>query len=136
MSALATPIAARLRAPAARFWALPVPLRTALGVAFLAGFSLALRTQAIHARYWIDEGLSVGIASHPLADIPGVLRQDGSPPLYYLILSLWIRVLASARATRTRCRSGSRCSASRPRSSPRGRCSARARAGSRRCSWR
>ena len=92
MSALATPIAARLRAPAARFWALPVPLRIALGVAFLAGFSLALRTQAIHARYWIDEGLSVGIASHPLADIPGVLRQDGSPPLYYLILSLWIRV--------------------------------------------
>jgi mannosyltransferase len=92
MSAIATPIAARLRAPAARFTSLPVPLRIALGVAFLAGFSLALRTQAIHARYWIDEGLSVGIASHPLTDIPSVLRQDGSPPLYYLILSAWIDV--------------------------------------------
>ena len=41
----------------------------------------------IHARFWIDEGLSVGIASHPLVDIPGVLRQDGSPPLYYLLLN-------------------------------------------------
>jgi mannosyltransferase len=90
VSALATPFAARLRAPAARFWSLPVGLRIALGVAFLAGFSVALRTQAIHARYWIDEGLSVGIASHPLTDIPGVLRQDGSPPLYYLLLSVWM----------------------------------------------
>jgi mannosyltransferase len=98
VSALATPIAARLRAPAARFWSLPVALRIALGVAFLAGFSLALRTQAIHARYWIDEGLSVGIASHPLTDIPGVLRQDGSPPLYYLLLSVWMDVFGFGEA--------------------------------------
>ena len=89
MSTLAPPLA-RLRAPVARFWALPVALRMALGLAFLAGFSLALRTTAIHARYWIDEGLSIGISSHPLLDIPGVLRQDGSPPLYYLLLAVWM----------------------------------------------
>jgi mannosyltransferase len=88
----------RLRAPVARFWALPLALRIALGVAFLTGFSLALRTQAIHARYWIDEGLSVGISSHPLLDIPGLLRQDGSPPLYYLILSVWIDVFGFGEA--------------------------------------
>ena len=96
MSTIAAPLS-RLRAPAARFQALPVALRVALGVAFIAGFSLALRTQAIHARYWIDEGLSVGIASHPFFDIPGVLRQDGSPPLYYLLLHLWMTSSASAR---------------------------------------
>jgi mannosyltransferase len=52
--------------------------------------SLFLRTRAIHVGFWIDEGLSVGIASFPLADIPGVLRQDGSPPLYYMLLHVWM----------------------------------------------
>lgn len=97
MSTIAAPLE-RLRAPAARFWALPVPVRLAFGLAFLAGFSLALRTQAIHARYWIDEGLSVGISSHPLLDIPSVLRQDGSPPLYYLLLGVWIKVFGLGEA--------------------------------------
>jgi mannosyltransferase len=97
VSAVAAPLQ-RLRAPAARFWALPVELRVALGVAFLAGFSVALRTQAIHARYWIDEGLSVGIGSHPLLDIPGVLRQDGSPPLYYMLLGVWMRIFGTGEA--------------------------------------
>jgi mannosyltransferase len=97
VSTIAAPLS-RLRAPAARFWALPVALRVALGVAFLAGFSLALRTQAIHARYWIDEGLSVGISSHPLLDVPGLLRHDGSPPLYYLLLSVWMDVFGFGEA--------------------------------------
>jgi hypothetical protein len=97
VSTIAAPLA-RLRAPVARFHALPMALRVALGVAFLAGFSLAFRTTAIHARYWIDEGLSVGIASHPLLDIPGLLRQDGSPPLYYLILSVWMDVFGFGEA--------------------------------------
>jgi mannosyltransferase len=97
VSAVAAPLE-RLRTPVARFWALPVALRVALGVAFLCGFSLALRTQAIHARYWIDEGLSVGIGSHPLLDIPGVLRQDGSPPLYYMLLSVWMSVFGTGEA--------------------------------------
>ena len=97
MSTIAAPLA-RLRAPAARFWALPVPVRLAFGLAFLTGFSLALRTQAIHGRYWIDEGLSVGISSHPLTDIPGLLRQDGSPPLYYLILGVWTRIFGIGEA--------------------------------------
>ena len=97
MSTIAAPLS-RLRAPAARFQALPVALRVALGVAFIAGFSLALRTQALHARYWIDEGLSVGISSHPFLDVPGVLRQDGSPPLYYLLLNVWIDVFGFGEA--------------------------------------
>ena len=42
---------------------------------------------------WMDEGLSIGIASQPLFDIPGVLRVDGSPPLYYMLLSVWMDVV-------------------------------------------
>ncbi len=46
--------------------------------------------------YWHDEGISIGISSHPLAEIPRLLRQDGSPPLYYGILHVWMRVFGSS----------------------------------------
>ena len=97
----AAPTVARPRARLARLGtarlAVSLP-KSLLVLAFLVGLSLALRTQAIHARFWIDEGLSVGISSHPLADIPGVLRKDGSPPLYYLILKLWMSVFGNGEA--------------------------------------
>jgi hypothetical protein len=60
--------------------------------------SLALRLAGRHSWFWIDEALSVGIASHPLRDIPGLLRQDGSPPLYYLLLHVWMRVFGRSEA--------------------------------------
>ena len=41
-----------------------------LALALLMAASLALRTGALSTGYWIDEGIAVGIASHPLADIP------------------------------------------------------------------
>ncbi len=71
--------------------------KSIMALAFLVGVSLALRSQAIHARFWIDEGLSVGIASHPLLHIPGVLQQDGSPPLYYMLLQRLDRHLRQRR---------------------------------------
>ncbi|HEX2272332.1 MAG TPA: glycosyltransferase family 39 protein [Acidimicrobiales bacterium] len=46
--------------------------------------------------YWLDEGIAAGIASHPLGDIPELLRQDGSPPLYYLVLHLWMSVVGTS----------------------------------------
>jgi mannosyltransferase len=70
-------------------WATPALL------AVLIGVSALIRTRAIDAGYWIDEGLSVGIADRPLADIPATLRQDGSPPLYYLLLHGWMRLVGS-----------------------------------------
>lgn len=66
-----------------------------LGLAIVA-WGLFVRTRAFGAAYWIDEGLSVGIASHGFFDIPGVLRQDGSPPLYYMLLSLWTGVFGTS----------------------------------------
>jgi mannosyltransferase len=41
---------------------------------------------------WLDEALSVDIARLPLGQIPGALRQDGSPPLYYVLLHFWMEV--------------------------------------------
>jgi len=63
---------------------------TAVGVGLLCALSLWLRTRVLGAGFWIDEGISVGIAHHPLTAIPHLLRQDGSPPLYYLLLHVWI----------------------------------------------
>ncbi len=54
--------------------------------------SIYVRTRVISGSFWMDEGLSVGISSYKLTDIPGILRQDGSPPLYYLLLHLWMSV--------------------------------------------
>jgi mannosyltransferase len=68
----------------------------AAGVAALAVLAAILRLRALSAPYWIDEGISVGVAGHPLSAIPGVLRQDGSPPLYYLLLHVWMALFGSA----------------------------------------
>ena len=61
-----------------------------LALALLMAASLVLRTGALSTGYWIDEGIAVGIASHPLQDIPRILGQDGNPPLYYVLLHLWM----------------------------------------------
>jgi mannosyltransferase len=70
-------------------------MRTAAALAVLVAGSLLLRTGTLHAGYWIDEGIAVGIASHDLADIPRTLRLDGSPPLYYLLLHGWMQLAGS-----------------------------------------
>lgn len=54
----------------------------------LAG--LALRFYAPTA-LWLDETISVNIAALPLARIPAALRQDGAPPLYYVLLHFWMQ---------------------------------------------
>jgi mannosyltransferase len=68
------------------------------GLAALAAVSGALRLGGRGFSLWVDEGMSVGIASHPLGVIPTVLSQDGSPPLYYLLLNLWMGVFGSSEA--------------------------------------
>jgi hypothetical protein len=66
------------------------------GLGLLVLLSLLLRTRELGIGFWIDEGLSVGIADRPFTDIPGALRQDGSPPLYYLLLHLWVSVAGTS----------------------------------------
>ncbi len=91
-SATGEVLAGPVRMAAARVEAMRL---TRLGLlAFLSVLvvmSVWLRTRGIHMYYWIDEGLSVGIGSHPLARIPSLLQQDGSPPLYYMMLHVWMQ---------------------------------------------
>jgi len=83
-------------APRRQAWTLPAPgaasarLLGTLAFGGLIALSVLLRTRDLDAGFWIDEGLSVGIADRPLADIPAALRLDGSPPLYYALLHGWI----------------------------------------------
>jgi hypothetical protein len=67
------------------------PLRAhemvAAAVAVVAGVVLRFWTTS---HLWLDEALSVDIARLPLTDIPGALRQDGHPPLYYFLLHEWM----------------------------------------------
>ncbi|MDP9006006.1 MAG: glycosyltransferase family 39 protein [Actinomycetota bacterium] len=70
----------------------PTLTAVALPLAALTIVSLALRLPGMGISMWIDEGLSVGIASRPWSEIPGVLVRDGSPPLYYLALHGWMEV--------------------------------------------
>ena len=39
---------------------------------------------------WLDEALTVNIAGHPLHQLPSLLRRDGAPPLYYVLLHVWM----------------------------------------------
>jgi mannosyltransferase len=79
-----------------RRWSLPVALT------LLTALSLFLRSRELNAGLWIDEGISVGIAHHHWSSIPGLLNQDGSPPAYYMLLGLWIRLFGDGeRATHT-----------------------------------
>ncbi|MGO9974265.1 MAG: glycosyltransferase family 39 protein [Solirubrobacteraceae bacterium] len=79
-------------------WALRIPLWvpiTGLLVALIA-VSAVLRTRYIGGQFWMDEALAVGISSHSLSAIPGVLRHDGSPPFYYVLLHIWMSMFGSS----------------------------------------
>jgi hypothetical protein len=67
-------------------------------LALLTGSTLLLRTGILDSGYWIDEAITVGIASHDLRDIPRVLRLDGSPPLFYLLLHGWMALAGTGEA--------------------------------------
>jgi len=47
---------------------------------------------------WFDEALSVNIARLPLSDLREALRHDGAPPLYYVLLHVWIDAFGSGDA--------------------------------------
>jgi mannosyltransferase len=77
---------------------IPERVTAVVAVVGLVVLSLLLRATQLHAGFWIDEGISVGVAHHHWTSIPHVLRQDGSPPAYYMLLGLWIRVFGDGEA--------------------------------------
>lgn len=72
----------RVRLPS---WATPV----AVGLAVALGVVLRFVQRS---PLWLDEALSVNIASLPVGDLLEALRHDGHPPLYYLLLHYWIEL--------------------------------------------
>src|SRR5437868_3193704 len=75
-----------------RFAGVPIWAGAGAVLVVLLAISAFVRTRNIGGQFWMDEALSVGISSHSLAAIPGVLRHDGSPPLFYLLLHVWMSV--------------------------------------------
>ncbi len=61
----------------------------AIGVVVAAGV-VARFVAASHL--WLDEALTVNIASVPLSQLTEALRRDGSPPLYYAVLHFWMQI--------------------------------------------
>ncbi|MGI8902860.1 MAG: glycosyltransferase family 39 protein [Solirubrobacteraceae bacterium] len=77
---------------------LPAPVKAGAFLLGLLAISAFIRTRYVGGQFWMDEALTTGIASHSLSAIPGVLRHDGSPPLFYLVLHVWMSVFGSGEA--------------------------------------
>ncbi len=68
-----------------------------LGLAAIVLVGLVARF-ATRSPMWLDEALTVDIARLPISQIPGALRHDGHPPLYYVLLHLWMQVVGTSDA--------------------------------------
>jgi mannosyltransferase len=79
-----------------RFQRIPTWLGAGVFLMVLMAVSAFVRTRYIGGQFWMDEAITTGIASHSLSAIPGILRHDGSPPLFYLLLHVWISVFGSS----------------------------------------
>ena len=72
----------------------PVRLATvAVAVAVVVGLVLRFWTRS---DLWFDEALSVNVARLPLGELRGALAHDGHPPLYYVLLHLWMAVVGES----------------------------------------
>src|ERR1700722_9887603 len=75
---------------------LPTWLSTG-GILFvLMVVSAVLRTRQISGQLWFNEAIAVGIAQHSLGDLPGLVRNSGGSPLYYVLLHFWIDAVGSS----------------------------------------
>jgi mannosyltransferase len=72
----------------------PLPRPFVLVVLITVALGVVLRF-VTRSDLWLDEALSVSIASLPLSEIPEALRHDGHPPLYYVLLHGWSRLLGT-----------------------------------------
>src|SRR5579864_4979220 len=74
----------------------PTWVTTAGFLLVLTAASIYIRTRYVSGQFWMDEAITTGIASHPLGQIPGLLRHDGSPPLFYFLLHFWIQAFGGS----------------------------------------
>lgn len=69
------------------------PVGLVLVAAAAAGSAVAVALGLLSGPLWLDEAQSVAIARLPLASLTEGLREDGAPPMYYLLLHAWTAVL-------------------------------------------
>jgi len=92
------PRVADVRAPK-RLERIPVWASTAAVLIILTAISAYIRTRYFSppvGQLWEDEAITTGIASHSLRAIPGILRHDGAPPLFYMLLHVWMSVFGAS----------------------------------------
>lgn len=69
-------------------------------LALLAGAAVVVLAVVLRfwspSALWLDEAISVNIAKLPLTAIPAALSHDGSPPLYYYALHLWMLIFGQS----------------------------------------
>ena len=65
----------------------------------LVGLSAFIRLHYLTGELWSDEANTVGIASHSLTAIPGLLWQGGGAPLYFFVLHLWTSLFGVTEAS-------------------------------------
>ena len=75
----------------------PAGTRIAFAVAFVAVIAVAIAMRfAARSDLWLDEALTVNIAKLPLDRLRPALLHDGAPPLYYVLLHVWMSVFGSS----------------------------------------
>jgi mannosyltransferase len=75
---------------------LPTWLSTGGIVFVLMVISAVLRTRQVSGELWSNEAIAVGIAQHSLGDLPGLVRDGGGSPLYYLLLHFWVNAVGAS----------------------------------------
>ncbi|MFZ1997183.1 MAG: glycosyltransferase family 39 protein [Solirubrobacteraceae bacterium] len=74
---------------------LPRWLSVGSALVLLLAVSAFIRTRTLSGELWFNEAGAVGIASHPLGSLLGVVHRAGAAPLYYLLLHVWIDLFGS-----------------------------------------
>lgn len=77
------------------FERLPQWLGIGAVLTLLIAISAFIRAHYLDGQLWSDEANTIGIASHGLTAIPGVLWKGGGAPLYYLLLHVWMSVFGN-----------------------------------------
>ncbi|HET7529708.1 MAG TPA: glycosyltransferase family 39 protein [Mycobacteriales bacterium] len=71
-----------------------LPRWAVAGAAFVLACALVLRFLAL-SPLWLDEAQTVEIAGRSVPHLLDALRHDGSPPLYYLLLHVWMKIFGT-----------------------------------------
>ena len=82
-----------------RFARLPSRAQTAGVVLVLVGLAAFIRLHYLTGQLWSDEANTVGIASHSLTAIPGLLWHGGGAPLYFFLLHIWTAAFGASEAS-------------------------------------